>query len=299
MWRFFRFAFEDLFRNSTMTIMTVVTFVLLLLSLQTLWGINHFSQKTKGAVEQKIDVIVRFVPEAPADSVLKLKNFLLGQAVVKKVDLLLPEQVLADFQSRHIADSSLLLALTEIGTNPFGAEMRFSTLSSTDYESLVGKLLNADSDKIIETTTFDDTQLAMERLNIIATRLQKISLAISLFFATVVLLMLFNTMRIILYTQKLEIGIKKLVGATDWFVFGPYIAAAGILSFSASIIATAIFAVLYKLYSEQLQLFFGTIEVLTKISSFHIISLLVIQFLFLFIFSGAISFFAVRRYGKV
>ena len=37
------------------------------------------------------------------------------------------------------------------------------------------------------------------------------------------MIIIFNTIRVAIYTQRIEITIKKLVGATNWFVRGPYI----------------------------------------------------------------------------
>ncbi|OGL89307.1 hypothetical protein A3H75_02440 [Candidatus Uhrbacteria bacterium RIFCSPLOWO2_02_FULL_51_9] len=77
--------------------------------------------------------------------------------------------------------------------------------------------------KIIEGKTFDNNQGFIERLQLITRRVEQFMLGVSALFVVIAFLIIFNTIRVAIYTQREEISIKKLVGASNGFIRAPFL----------------------------------------------------------------------------
>jgi cell division transport system permease protein len=68
---------------------------------------------------------------------------------------------------------------------------------------------------------------------------------LTILFAIIAFLIIFNTIRVAIHTHSMEISIKRLVGANNWFIRGPYIVEAFL--FTALSVAITVGAVLFAL----------------------------------------------------
>ena len=59
----------------------------------------------------------------------------------------------------------------------------------------------------------------------------------SIVFVVISTLIIFNTIRMAIFTRREEIEIMKLVGATNWFIRGPFIFEAALYGIIAAIVA--------------------------------------------------------------
>ena len=64
---------------------------------------------------------------------------------------------------------------------------------------------------------------------------------IALVLAFVAILVTFNTIRLAIYTVREEIGIMRLVGATQWFIRGPFLVSGVLYGLSAATVVTLFF----------------------------------------------------------
>ena len=76
---------------------------------------------------------------------------------------------------------------------------------------------------MIEAKSFDNHEDAIARLQNITNRIEKIGFGLTILFAVISFLIIFNTIRVAINTQRMEINIKRLVGASNWFIRGPYL----------------------------------------------------------------------------
>ena len=120
----------------------------------------------------------------------------------------------------------------------------------------------------------------------------------SIVFAIIAVLVAFNTVRIAIYSSSEEISTMRLVGASNWFIRGPFLVQGLISGILAAVITLLItFFVCYGLNAKVkviapeiglLSLFFGNIGILFLI---QLVSGIVL---------GAISsFIATRKYLKI
>lgn len=84
----------------------------------------------------------------------------------------------------------------------------------------------------------------------------------------IALVIVSNTIKITMYTRKLEINIMKAVGATDRFIRLPFVIEGMLLGVIAGITSTGILYLLYKLAERTFSTSFGTLTAFVPFTSF-------------------------------
>jgi cell division transport system permease protein len=221
--RVVKFAFQDLWRNIGLSFMTVFILVLMLLSVNTLWSLDVLTTQAVEAVKKQIDVSIYFVPQATDANVAEIKNYVQMFPEVVEVSVQSKEEVLTVFRERHKLQKEALDALDELGSNPFGPTMIIKTKEPQDYKKIIEALNIPEYSTIIEAKSFDNHEDAITRLQNITNRVERVGFGLTVLFALISFLIIFNTIRVAIVTQRVEISIKRLVGASNWFIRGPYL----------------------------------------------------------------------------
>lgn len=238
--RVFKSAFEDLGRNPGLSVMTVFVLILMLLSVNALWTVDVITKQAVRQVKDQVNVSIYLTTAASAKDVEGLRTFLLSIPQVTDIQLLNSKDVLGQFQTRHEFNAEVLQALNELGGNPFGATLIVRTHEPQDYTTVLDAVRAPEYDRIIDGKSFDGHEDALVKIQNITNRIEQIGLALSLVFAVVAFLIIFNTIRVAIFTQRREISIKRLVGANNWFIRAPYLIESVLFSVLAIIITGAL-----------------------------------------------------------
>jgi len=223
LWRVIKFAFQDMGRNFGLSCMTIFILVLMLLSVNVLWSVDVVTKQAIQLVKNQINVSIYFVADASDKNVKEIKNYLGSFNEVISVNLLTKDQVLQSFKDRHKSNSEVLAALDELGSNPFGPTLVVGTREPGDYQKIFKALDVPEYANLIESKSFEGHEDAISRIQNITSRIEKLGFGLSLLFAAIAFLIIFNTVRVAIQTHKIEISIKRLVGASNWFIRGPYL----------------------------------------------------------------------------
>lgn len=214
---------QDFFRNFWLSFVTLTILVLALFSINLLIIFNLIAQDAITAIENKININVYFKPEISEDQVQAVKNYLQSLIQVKDVIYVSKDQALEDFKNRHKDNPKILASLDELEKNPLGASLLVTAKSTTDYPKILEYLAEPQYDSLIESKNFDDHQLVIERIGSITQKVNTGVAAVAIIFTLISLLIIFNAIRMAIYTHKDEIIAMKLLGATNWFVQVPFL----------------------------------------------------------------------------
>lgn len=297
--RVVKFAFQDIGRNLGLSCMTVFILVLMLLSVNTLWSMDAVTKEAVRLVKEEVNISFYLTPVVGDKDVLALQSYVASFPQVMDVKVLTRDDVLHSFQQRHQFSSEVLQALGELGTNPFGPTLVVRTREPQDYKAIIDALSVPEYDKIIDGKSFEGHEDALDKIQAITNKVEQAGLGLSLLFAIIAFLIIFNTVRVAINTQRMEISIKRLVGASNWFIRGPYLVES-VLFTAASIVITL--GVVY-VASHWLDVYLGVVFPnnfsLSEYYNSHLIEVFGLQtlaVLFLTIFSSAL---AMRRQLKV
>ena len=297
--RVIKFAFQDMFRNFSLSVMTVFILVLMLLSVNTLVVVRVLTQEATSSVKEKIDVTVYFDHQASEDNIIEVREYVQSFPEVTTVTYRNKEEVLSDFKEQHKENPDIIASLNELEENPLGPTLVVKTRQPSDYQKIINELNIPEYETLIEAKTFADTEVAIEKINTITTQVERFTIALAVLFTIIAFFIIFNTIRVAIYTQRVEISIKKLVGATNWFVRGPYIIEAFIFSLLSTAIAYGAVYLTVEVMDPYIAVVFGQEGILTNYFISNILMLAGIQFGSVLLLTILSSVMAMRRHLRV
>ena len=255
--RIFKFAIQSFLRNFWLSVVACIIFVLTLLLINISLTLNIFADKAIDSVKERIDVTIYFSDSAAEREILDVKERLMGMATVSEVIYISAEEAWQDFRESH-ADDPLIAESIEAVENPLPASLVVQARQLGDYPEILASLDDPAYDELIQDKDkdFEDTQKVIDRLNHIAGRLQIAGYLLSGVFILIALIVVYNTLGIMIYTHREEISIMRLVGATSWFIRGPFIMETFIYAFLASVIAMGIFYPVLSVTAPYVNSFF-------------------------------------------
>lgn len=206
-----------------MAFITITILTLALVSVNTLLGLRGLTAAAIKAVEQQVDVSVFFTPSATEAQIEQVKNYIYEVAAVNSSDYINPDQALAAFRERHSTDTDIVKSLDVLETNPLGAILIVRTKETGDYKKILTALSSDNFKTIIQKRSFEDRGKIVENVQLLTSRLAQFSIGLAMLFACIAILIIFNAIRVAIYTQREEISIKKLVGATNGFIRAPFL----------------------------------------------------------------------------
>ena len=296
--RVMRYGLLGFFRNgfvslSAVLIMTITLFVGAVLIIT---GAALDSVLTD--LTNKVDITVYMQTDATDDQVQTIQKSLQTLPEVASVTLMTRDQALQEFELRHKDDQLTLQALQSLPDNPLGASLEIRAKKTAQYATIANFLdqeQSAQPDSGIDRVNFSQNQVAIDRLTYIIDTSRKVGLAIAIILAIASLLIAFNTIRLAIYIARDEISVMNIVGASHWFVRGPFIVSGLLYGLLSGIIVLIILYPLTAWLGAPSQAFFGSFNVLTYFygSFFKLFGMLML--------SGAVlgslsSYLAVRRY---
>ncbi len=298
-YRIAKFAFQDIVRNVGLSFMTVFILVLMLLSVNTLWSLDIVTKKAVQMVRDQVTISFYLTSDVADQNVKELKSYISTFPEVLELKYSSREDVLKTFKKNHAYSPEILQALDELGGNPFGPTITVRTKEPGDYKKIIDALSVPEYEPLIESKSFDGNEHALDQIQLITSRIERIGFGLSILFAVIAFLIIFNTIRVSIQSQRVEISIKRLVGANNWFIRGPYWLEAGI--FTVVSIAITIFTVFVSLswLDPYIGIIFGYQFSLTEYYVSHMLYLFGIQGLAVLSLTIVSSNLAMSRQLKV
>ena len=232
LWRWWREAFVSLFRNgwlaASATGMVLVS--LFLLGFVSLFALNaaHFSR----LVENQVEVAVFLQDNLAPDLVRQLGRELRQIKGVAQVTFVSKEEALAKLK-RDLGDKSGLLSGLEENPLPDSFRLRPKDAAAVPLIAKEAAALPG-----VEKVRYGEG--VVEKLVKITNSVRLAALALVALFGLAAVFLIVTTIRLSILSRQEEIGIMKLLGATNWFIRGPFILEGLIIGASGALLATAI-----------------------------------------------------------
>lgn len=297
--RVLKFSLQDLARNIWLSVVTIIIIVLALLSVNLLLVVKVLGSTAVSAVKDKVDISLYLKTDADESKILVLKNEISQIDTVKEVSYISKQSAMDSFKDKHQNNQEILQALSELGDNPLSPSLVIKPKDVDNYESLIASLNKID-DQIIESRNFDDHKAMLAKINNITQKASEAGLIISILFVLITILVVYNTVRVAIYTHKREIGIMKLVGASTWFIRAPYLITGVIYAFLG---VAAVAAILYPLLSfaqPYLASFFSGFSInILEYYNDNFLTIFGLEFLVVTLINFFASLVAVGKYSKV
>ncbi len=298
-WRVIKFAFQDLGRNIGLSFMTVFILILMLLSINVLWSVDVLTKEAVGLVKNQINLSLYFKPETTDKEVQLLAEYLIQYSQVEKLEIVSQEEVLKTFQERHALNEEILTALDELNANPFGSTIIVKTNEPEDFKIILSALDVPEYENMIETKSFEGHEEGIDKIQNITNRVEKMGFSLTILFAIISFLIIFNTVRVAIFTHRVEISIKRLVGASSWFIRGPYIVESIIFTILSVASTMALVFIGLGLVDPYISIVFPNGFSLTNYYNSNILMLFGLQAFAVLVLTTISSLLAMRRQLKI
>jgi len=196
---------------------------------------------------------------------------------------------------RHEGDEDIIQALRELNDNPFEATIDIKAKSPDQYAQIASYFENPALSRYVSNVNYAENQFSIERLNSIINSINRGGLLITVILVVIAALVVFNTIRLAIYSNRDEISVMRAVGASNAFVRGPFVVQ-GIMSGALAAIISVLFIV-PGIYSVNPYIKQAVPEIdLAMYVLTNLPLLLLYQIIAGILVSGLSSFVAVRRY---
>lgn len=298
--RVFKLALQNFVRNFWLSVVTVTIVTLSLISVSTLGALNVISRQALSRLEERVDISVYLKPELSLNTVQVVKEKLETIPEVKSVEIITAEQALERFRERHAANPLIAEALLEIGENPLGASLIVKAVTDTGYQKILDTVTSEEFTEYVQNARYDDYRRVIEAIGELSNKLTKTGQIISLVFLIISLLVVFNTIRMNIYTHREEIGIMRLVGASNGFIRAPFVIESVFYALLGTLLTAVIFFPGLQAIQPYIDGFFNGYRFdLVAYFTEHSLRFFGWQFVGACILSMLASYVAMRRYLKI
>jgi len=299
LFRAIKFSIQDFYRNIWLSVVTIIIIVLALFSVNMLLTVKVIGDTAVLAIKDKIDVSLFLNSEATEDNILALKATISNLSQVDSITYISKNEALEEFKKKNKSNPELLESLKQLGKNPLTPTLVIKPKNIDHLDELIANL-NKIEDPIIESRNFTNYKLMLSKINGITDKVSEAGIILSIIFVFITLLVVYNSVRVAIYTHKTEIAVMKLVGASNSFVYLPYIFSALIYTIVGLLFVMLIFYPFLTLLQPYLATFFigYNINILSYFNT-NILNIFGLEFLVASFINIGASLIAVKKYANV
>jgi cell division transport system permease protein len=297
--RVIKFSVQDIMRNIWLSLVTIIILILALFTVNMLLVVKVVGDTAVGAIKDKIDINVFLQPTATEKEIEILQSQIKQLPNVAEVNYISKADALVIFKDKYQDNPEILQSLSELGQNPLTPTIVIKPEDLDNFDVLANHL-NAIDSSIIESRNFTDYEVILKKINNITEKVSEAGIFLSAIFIFITLLVVYNSVRVAIYTHRREIAIMKLVGASNAFIQMPYLLSSFVYTCLGMLFVVVMFYPFLTLLQPYLEAFFMGYNV-NLIDYFYgnMITVFGIQLVVASIINAITSLLAVRKYSKV
>ncbi|OIO46992.1 MAG: hypothetical protein AUJ28_01520 [Parcubacteria group bacterium CG1_02_37_51] len=301
-YRAFKFAWQSFWRNFWLSIVTITIISLALISVSLLLSFNLITANVLDIVQARTEIYIDLTDQAKTAQIDFLVNELNRVPDIKEVVYVTPDQTLERFKATYQDNELVIQSLESLGTNPFTGSLRIKVQEIDQFPVLLEEISKPEYSEILEidNAEFYQARDLITSISSYSDKIEGFGFGISIFFILISVIVVFNTIQMGIYSHREEIGIMKLVGASNWFVRAPFLIEGVLYSVVAILIVLILFYPIAALIQPHLDNFLGeyTLDLVQSINQ-NIWLVLALEIGIAMFITVVSSFLATRRYLKV
>jgi len=233
-------AWQSFWRNLAVSLAAVVsiTLILILAGVNLLVG-HAFTQVLDGFRDKVSEMSVNVADDTPLTSVYAFQQQLRGDPRVATVRFVTKEEALAEF----VRDPNNAVLSQQIQGNPLDAKLEVRVRSLNDVAAIDSMARQWPGVDPTDPTNYQGEFVT--RMLQLSQWLSLAGIGLMAILVVVSVVIVMNTIRTAVYHRRKEIEVMKLVGATEWFVRGPFVLEGIMTGVIAAAIALSLLVISY------------------------------------------------------
>lgn len=297
--RILKFGWQSFNRNKGLGLAVIFVMTVAIFILTSLFVFDGLSEFLISKIKEQVDISVYFKKDTTEKEILALKEELNNKFSIQtaSINYISKEKAKEIFLAKHKDEPLYLQALEETGENPFLSSLNIKAKDPTFYALVSDFLIKGSSKNSIEKISYFGSEKVINKLSEISLKIKKAGIGISVFLLILVFLITFNTIKLTIFIFREEIATMRLVGASNWFIRGPFLVQSFLYGFFSILIVNLLFIFILYILSADMQSWLFGFNFLQYFKE-NFLKILGYQTVFA-VFSGTTSFFfAVHRYLK-
>jgi cell division transport system permease protein len=242
---------QNFVRNATLAIAAIAVMVITLTIILFSVIANATFSNTIQQLTDKIDISVYLKDTVKVEQKDKLLSDLKKIENVKSIDYFSKDDALEAYKKQNANNIDLLLAISQTD-NPLPATIKIKPKDPNKLQEIQNYLDQADvaalqSDK---TSYSGDTKTAVDKITKATSFLRQAGIIGVVIFATVSMLIIFNTIRMAIFNRRDELQIMRLLGASTSFIRGPFVVETVLYGIISAIISIVLCNTLFVVSSS-------------------------------------------------
>ncbi len=242
-------GFKSLRHNRFISIVAIATISLALMILGAFLIVYiNVHQLTTGWIRQ-VEITAFLKKGVDPDQVEEIKKKLWENPEIARIQYVSKEDALRRFKSEH-PDSVYLLE--GLAGNPLPDSFEIGLSEKAKTRKVVNRLVQ----RIGEIPEFQEIQYGREWTDTLLTFirvLRFIGLILGGLLAVAILFIIANTVRLTVYARRDELAVMRLIGATNWFIKGPFLLEGLFQGLIGAILSIAMLYATYYLWIPRLR----------------------------------------------
>jgi cell division transport system permease protein len=300
-WRVLTAGSRNFLRNAWLSTAATAVMTITLTIIVISFISNSALTSTIKGVTDKIDVSIYLVDNITPDQRDTFQKALEADPNVQSVHYRSKDEALADYKAQIGSNQKLLEGLQLTG-NPLPASFQVKAKDPKHLDSIIAVTNQSQFSNYLDPTAppsySGQNKDTINRIVKVSNFFRNTELIASILFVIISVLIIFNTIRMAIFTRREEIEIMKLVGATNWFIRGPFVFEAALYGIIAAVIAVLLSYSLLLGGGPKLGSYVNVQSTISFFRSYPV--LIVLGELVIGIFIGAFSsLLAMSRYLKL
>jgi cell division transport system permease protein len=241
-------AIQNLILDKSVTLSSLLVMVLTFFSIAIFSVFAFYSHYAIKYLEQSPQIFLYFTDNATEKYILEVKEKLAKSDKIASVNYTSKDSALESYID---ANKENPLLLESISANIFPASLDIKATDIAYFDEIVLSIKGLED---VESVDFQ--KVVVDRLKEISTKSRIVGLSLISLLLTMSFLNTLLTIGMTIRSQKKEIEIMKLVGATDWFVIKPYLLQGILYAFLSSFVVGVLLFLTLPFILPQVQAFF-------------------------------------------
>ncbi len=242
---------QNFVRNATLAIaaiaVMVITLTIVLFSIIANATFSHTIQQ----ITDKIDISIYLKDTVTEDQREEFISELKGFENVRTIEYISKDQALEVYKAANKDNLDLLLAISQTD-NPLPASLQIKPRDPNRIEEIRTYLEKPEVKELQsdETSYSGDRKDAIDKISRATSFLREAGIVSIVIFTVVSMLIIFNTIRMAIFNRRDELHIMRLLGASTWFIRGPFVVETMIYGVLSAVISVAICNSLFVISSS-------------------------------------------------
>lgn len=245
--RMVRYGANNFTRNAWLTTAATAVMTITLLVIFTAFFARLMLNETVDSIRARVDIPVNLRSDISEPEIQSIKSKLEAQSNVNAVSYVSLEQSKSQFIKDNALSAAELQTIAELPNPPFYPILKVIVDDPSDTTALAAlvssdmEIKNAlNKNPTLAPSFSGDNKKVIETISSWADTAERVGVIAGILFIAISMLIIFNTIRMAIFSRKDEIEMMKLIGADKSFIRGPFVVEAVMYGFFAALIATVV-----------------------------------------------------------